>query len=465
MMAVSAISGAPPSADLPDMARKQTLTWVAKLKQWRKRRKVNGKPKDFYLGTGDGPSDRPSYAKALAKWQDIELALRISERLPREFIEALVFAGVNPDRPLPFSITQHMDEPSSAAGEPLRKWANATLPVREDEAATKAASRKLSEWVDGYIAAQKERYEHGLAFPNAPRDERISGVRFMSYRFNAQLIRACWAKDLVPPDEAGMAYLMKKFKDEQKALLTSGKIQPGTLNERMKTLRHVVIWLHRNYVIPTIPREATKICAAYHVERSAKALDLDTLHRLWANASPRLRTYIALGLNCGFYAQDIATLRRSHLNDTHIVRNRHKTNIPTRFKLWEVTRQLLADNANPGARSPDDLVLIAAKGGPLLVIDPAANGGKGKRWCQIENDLLALRKRLDIPGVTFSMFRDTSSTKVESLDRRMTDLFDGHKDRRMAGHYIDGDMVDYSALFADLDAVIDKLEAYFSLRL
>jgi len=31
-----------------------------------------------------------------------------------------------------------------------------------------------------------------------------------------------------------------------------------------------------------------------------------------------------------------------------------------------------------------------------------------------------------------SMFRDTSSTKIESIGRTVTHLFDGHKDARMA---------------------------------
>src|SRR5688572_29669527 len=48
------------------------LSWIASLKQWRKRRTVEGKIKTFYLGTGNGPTDKAAYAKALAKWRDIE---------------------------------------------------------------------------------------------------------------------------------------------------------------------------------------------------------------------------------------------------------------------------------------------------------------------------------------------------------------------------------------------------------
>ena len=57
------------------MAKGLELTWVEKLRQWRKRRNVGGKRKDFYLGTGNGPDDRESYRRALGKWKLIEAEL------------------------------------------------------------------------------------------------------------------------------------------------------------------------------------------------------------------------------------------------------------------------------------------------------------------------------------------------------------------------------------------------------
>lgn len=54
-----------------------------------------------------------------------------------------------------------------------------------------------------------------------------------------------------------------------------------------------------------------------------------------------------------------------------------------------------------------------------------------------------------------------SSTHVENIDRSLTNLFDAHSDGRMAKFYVDGEMVDASAL----DGVIDKLEALYGLTL
>jgi integrase len=452
------------------MPRELELSWVAKLKQWRKRRKVNGKTKTFYLGAGTSKSDRLSYVRALAKWREIEETLDLAERGDKLRQQLAAWRDELASRPdvdasvYLIATKSKVDEtkPLSAS---MQRWLDGTARVGEDRfAPTSTAStngKTMGQAVADYIEAQRERYEHGLRFPNAPQRERISGVRFMSYRYNAQLIKADWEKEPLPKDEAGMASLMERFKERQKALMTAGQIQPGTLNERLKTLRHVVRWLHRKYVIQSLPREIIDICAMYRVPTTAKALDLATIHRLWDGASPRLKTYMALALNCGFYVGDIATLEYSHIKDGYVLKDRHKTNVPTRFKLWSVTKALLDANAN-GSRN---VMLVTEDGGPLLVIDPYAKNGKGKRWCKIETDLLATRKRLGINGVTFSMFRDTSSTKIESIDRTLTDLFDGHKDARMARFYVDGDMVDYDRLFAALDKAIDELERFYQLKL
>jgi hypothetical protein len=62
------------------MPKQLELTWVGSLKQWRKRRKVEGKTKTWYLGTGAGRSDRASYDRALEKWKGIEKTLgRVDE--------------------------------------------------------------------------------------------------------------------------------------------------------------------------------------------------------------------------------------------------------------------------------------------------------------------------------------------------------------------------------------------------
>jgi len=53
----------------------------------------------------------------------------------------------------------------------------------------------------------------------------------------------------------------------------------------------------------------------------------------------------------------------------------------------------------------------------------------------------------------------------ESIDRSLTDLFDGHKDGRMARFYVDGSKIDYDQMFARLDGAIEGLRLYYGLEL
>lgn len=403
---------------------KLQLTWVAKLKQWRKRRNVDGETKTFYLGSGLGKDDAESYARAMAKWLALE-------------------------KTLPETKALHLD---------ADLWNEQPGSVRT-AICNRHGTKTLASCIDGYVADQQKRYEHGLKFPDAPQRERISGVRFISYRFNAHLIKADWGDQPIPSDEATLAALMKRFREGQKALMTAGKIQAGTVNERMKTLRHLVRWMHEQYLVPELPRDMLDLCSMYSVPTSAKALDLDVIHLLWNAATSRFKTYMALALNCGFYATDIAFLRRSHIQGGYISTDRHKTGVPTRFKLWAVTRELLGQNC----ALDGDLALVTDEGGPLFLVDPYANGDRGRRWCKIETDLAAMKKRLGITGVSFSMFRDTSSTRIESMDPNLTDRFEGHKDGRMARFYVDGSKVDLDRMFSGLDKAIDELEAYYGL--
>ena len=263
------------------MAKKLELSWITSNKQWRKRRKVNGKTKTFYLGTGNGKQDMVAYTRALKKWRDIEKSLieaETGDRLLRGYelwreelaqrpgIDAALYliqtlSTVDQTRPLHPSMEKALAG-IGRCGED--RFARPDLVPAPDPKA-----KTLSECVDGYIAEQQKRYEHGLKFPDAPQRERISGVRFMSYRFNANLLKVVWGSEPLPKDEAGMAAAMKQFREFQKAKMIAGEIQAGTVNERTKTMRHFVRWLHEQYLIPHLPRNMADLCAAYTVKTTA----------------------------------------------------------------------------------------------------------------------------------------------------------------------------------------------------
>jgi integrase len=454
------------------MAKALELTWIASLSQWRKRRNVGGKRKDFYLGTGNGKDDRASYERALAKWrikeaelnaQDAADALQAAYAKWGESLAARDHTNRSPcacQQTLP-----SLPEPRLRGDEvhpSMQRWMDGTARMGEDRpsAPPKPKAKTLDAHIDDYIAEQRERYEHGLRFPDAPQDERISPARFIAYRWTANVLREIWFGEPLPEGEAGLEALMERFRSTQKREMTEGRIKPSTFNERVKTLRHFLGFLYRKRLIASIPRETERLCAKHAVRSTARALDVETVRLIWRNASPRLKTYIALALNCGFYAVDIANLERAHIQGDHIACNRHKTGVPTRFKLWPLTKRLLAENGSTAGR----LALTAQDGGPLLVVEPDAESGRGRRWSQIDNDLAALKKRIGLTGVSFSNLRDTSSTRIESIDRSLTDLFDGHKDARMARFYVDGSKIDPDRMFAGLDRAVSELEAFYTLE-
>jgi hypothetical protein len=67
--------------------------------------------------------------------------------------------------------------------------------------------------------------------------------------------------------------------------------------------------------------------------------------------------------------------------------------------------------------------------------------------------------------VSFSNFRDTTSTKIESIDHTLTDVIDGHADNRMAKWYIDSGKLDQDARWSKLDKAIDTLEKWYGFQL
>ena len=134
---------------------------------------------------------------------------------------------------------------------------------------------------------------------------------------------------------------MMQFRDECEKLLVAGEIQKGTYNERIKTLRHFMGWLHYHDIIGTLPRQTEEICAKYKTKSSARAIDVAMVRKLFNAADDTLRTFIALGVNCGFNVGDIASFTAANVQGQYMRYDRNKTGVPIRYKLWPITQKLL----------------------------------------------------------------------------------------------------------------------------
>jgi hypothetical protein len=120
-------------------------------------------------------------------------------------------------------------------------------------------------------------------------------------------------------------------------------------------------------------------------KKGKKFFTIDELTTLYANATPRMRLFICLSLNCGFGQTEIATLHKDDLklNDgfarkyiddanpdkgtvatepSYIERNRHKTGVQGRWRLWEETAEQLRIITGKFAHiKEDDMRLVEAK--------------------------------------------------------------------------------------------------------
>lgn len=401
------------------------------------------------LGTANGKSDRVAYRRALAKWNTLKAQIDQTERqiameerrqelhdlsqrlrrLPRRIRRRL--HAVDPT-PLP-----RLEGSRNGGGRKLRKTVNELMGL--------------------FLKAQEQRYQRGREFPNAPpRKERISASRLMAIRFHTKTIRAAMGTRRLNDDEAEIAQMMRDFRSEHDALVLDGTIKPNTFNERIKDLRQFIGWCHTHYYISTLPKNLPDLCSKYQYEPSPKAIGTKTTKRLWTAATLRDKCWIALGLNLGYYACDIATLESDHIQGNHIVRKRHKTRDTgwaTRHKLWSVTKQPITK-----CRSANDGPIFAAMtGNPLQKYKVKLNS----RTDVVAAEFARTRDRAKVTGVKFSNLQDTSATHIEQIDPAPTDIFLGHKDRRMARYYIDGRMTDSSRL----DAAIDQLEKIHQLSL
>jgi hypothetical protein len=148
---------------------------------------------------------------------------------------------------------------------------------------------------------------------------------------------------------------------------------------------------------------------------------------------------------------------------------RGKTGVHVRYKLWPVTRALIARTRTDGE---DGRVFTGRNGRPLIHHTDSESKGRTdvcrlrfQRLCRKLAMVEAYTGRDGKPRrkarYSFSNLRDTATTAVENIDRRMSDLFDSHRDARMARFYIDDKHVDTKPL----DDVIDKLEGFFGLPL
>lgn len=431
------------------MARKNSrglmLTFHKPTKRWCK--VVGGKR--LYFGTGGGVSDRKSYQSALTRyqeWQESRRAdtkrnddLTANRELSCVMNQALNIVNGQLDKQGQFLLVQIFKSMSSFNEFVIEdEEAGVTTHLNKGKP-NRTVTESVPQLVDRYREELKRRYERTQESPSIRRRERLGGSAFRNLNHSLDVMveqfTASGLKDFrdVKATEAAVVAWRMSLEDA----VAKGDIKGSTVGARTKAVNPFFKWAWKERHIEEVPRTLSELTSKYTPVSSAKPLDLDDVHRLWDAASGEMKCWIALALNCGFYAIDIATLQSDHLvmGDKYIARLRNKTTIPTKHLLWPVTRRLLKRY-----RDGDQERLLSRKHGlPLVVEKPET----GQKYDGIANRFSRLTEKAGVKAC-FSQLRDTSAGLVEKfavtskgmIDTTLTSQFLGHADSRMAKFYL-----------------------------
>jgi integrase len=145
-----------------------------------------------------------------------------------------------------------------------------------------------------------------------------------------------------------------------------------TARDRLANVKSLVKFAFKREYIDAMPKCLDDDYQVSLAKRAIETISKDEIFSLLHHATRRQRLYLLLGLNCGFYAGDIADTRISEidLNKGTITRKRSKTksheNVPTvAYKLWpetmEVVREFIERSGDVAFRSETGGTLITQK--------------------------------------------------------------------------------------------------------
>jgi integrase len=172
--------------------------------------------------------------------------------------------------------------------------------------------------------------------------------------------------------------------------------------------------------------------------REPPTWDTGTIETFLACATPRVRLFVLLALNCGFTQTDIATLKNTDIRDGYIVRRRQKgagyPNAPvTSWRLWDRTSALLDH-----CRAPGRLALLNCAGQPLLGHGEHRSDGV---YQPFRRCVATVRVQQGLAVPRFKDLRKTSASKLKEhpVYRGLREHFLGHTPTSIADRFYAGE--------------------------
>lgn len=210
-----------------------------------------------------------------------------------------------------------------------------------------------------------------------------------------------------------------------------------TASNHIKRIRAFVRWLHRSKdwswrkpedyeVLPArIASDHSQDDSSLQSEQ-VETYSIQELAKLWEYSTPLDRLYLVLGLNCGFGAAEVASLKETQINldiehpfykirSSFIARKRTKTGVYGEWQLWPVTVIAIRWYQSVRPASPLSDFILSKTGRPL---DDATEGGNRNQ--AIPNAWDRVRKRIlkdfsEFPKKSFNKVRKTAINAIREI--------------------------------------------------
>lgn len=448
----------------------QSLSWHAARSQWKKFKAG----RTYYLGQAGVSRTRKTHDLAVREWSDITAQLEAATAAGGQ-------ANIIRTRPMKPSPTGHGSMMQRSLADRL-----ASIRNRLDQ--IEVGDTGGSEAIDGRLFIRPapqpithdeiEKLRHDLAAvgvddhpdaalpaaldnePNTPASETIRGVmdahidtlkqkHAAGERGGKSLRSRSWKFESLckwtPPGErhtigelpaerldSQLISLLHSFLMKQ---ISTDTWSPTYAAGHLAAMKTLVRWAYENEHIDKLPRNiSSRHLTISKPEPVVKTMTPKHIHALLANAAPRTRAFILLGLNTGATAQDISELKHQELDlkAGTITRRRSKsqrarTACPTvTWPLWKETIKAIRDTMTPGGTD----VFTGQQGRPL-VVETVRKDGRVQKTDSIRQAFDRTRRKLeashpDIPS--FKTLRATAANTLRQSDQfsDITDLFLGH---------------------------------------
>ena len=298
-------------------------------------------------------------------------------------------------------------------------------------------SVKVSDMLEGFLAYQTKRYNTGKSYEKRrengenvkpAKHEVISFGRLSKFKTWVEKCRALFADRPWDKSEQGGTAVMEAVRDYATGLFASGSMEANTFNDFVVMGKLFIEWAYETGKLDNKPRNMAKLTARHAPKLTAETIPLDVIRKLWATADDGERVFLSLALNCALKSKEISDLLKSGLVDGYLSHTRVKTGVPSVWKLWAVTLELIQRTSNGTKR-------IFEHNGKGL--NDCGEGGHGDK---IGKQFAKLCERAGVTGYSFENLRDTSSTVIAAKYGESSHIhkaFLAHSNKDNTKHYVD----------------------------